>query len=558
MAKIVKVFLIFLFFLTGAVYASALSSLDKFDKNFASASNKDKIAMHQELRTLYVKSIMENNVNLRAESLKRLIKSSKTLGLDSKSYEKELAGIPQPKSASPKQESKPVKETKAKEPEQKEPVKLKQLSSAPLSSKNAQNVKTQTLYLLEAADTGGKLELKFSRPLDGGDVKKTDLNQKGSYKSIYEFKGIWSGGKPQRIKNYLVDEIRISQFDANTVRVVFIDKFKHNLKLRVQNQSVIFSKATAQNSDSLSVKTPETKSKENLKEPQKAAQKAQIEPKQNEKIQPKNQQSKAEQAAKSAQNDQKIAPKPKPEEETPVPLAKTASTKKITSAKGKVIVLDAGHGGDDPGAVNGQLKEKNIVLSIAQKAGKELQGRGYKVYYTRSKDKFINLRDRTKYANDKAADLFISIHANAAPNKAKTASMRGIETFFLSPARSERSKNAAALENKSDVDEMNYFSKQTFLNFLNREKIIASNKLAIDVQREVLAQAKTVIPKTADGGVREAPFWVLVGALMPAVLVEVGYITHPSEGELINNSKYQDALAKGLADGVDVYFSNQR
>ena len=554
MAKIVKIFLIFLFFLTGAVYASALSSLDKFDKNFASASNKDKIAMHQELRTLYVKSIMENNVNLRAESLKRLIKSSKTLGLDSKSYEKELAGIPQPKSASPKQESKPVKEIKAKEPEQKEPVKLKQLSSAPLSSKNAQNVKTQTLYLLEAADTGGKLELKFSRPLDGGDVKKTDLNQKGSYKSIYEFKGIWSGGKPQRIKNYLVDEIRISQFDANTVRVVFVDKFKHNLKLRVQNQSVIFSKATVQNSDSLSAKMPESKSKENLKEPQKA----QIEPKQNEKIQPKNQQSKAEQAAKSAQNEQKIVPKAKPEEEMPAPLAKTASTKKITSAKGKVIVLDAGHGGDDPGAVNGHLKEKNIVLSIVQKAGKELQGRGYKVYYTRSKDKFINLRDRTKYANDKAADLFISIHANAAPNKAKAASMRGIETFFLSPARSERSKNAAALENKSDVDEMNYFSKQTFLNFLNREKIIASNKLAIDVQREVLAQAKTVIPKTADGGVREAPFWVLVGALMPAVLVEVGYITHPSEGELINNSKYQDALAKGLADGVDVYFSNQR
>ena len=99
-------------------------------------------------------------------------------------------------------------------------------------------------------------------------------------------------------------------------------------------------------------------------------------------MQPKNQQSKAEQAAKSAQNEQKIAPKDKPEEEMPVPLAKTASTKKITSAKGKVIVLDAGHGGDDPGAVNGQLKEKNIVLSIAQKAGKELQGRGYKVYYT--------------------------------------------------------------------------------------------------------------------------------------------------------------------------------
>ena len=64
--------------------------------------------------------------------------------------------------------------------------------------------------------------------------------------------------------------------------------------------------------------------------------------------------------------------------------------------------------------------------------------------------------------------------------------------------------------------------------------------------------------KASDGGVREAPFWVLVGALMPAVLLEVGYITHPSEGDLINNSKYQDALANGLADGIDVYFSNQQ
>ena len=241
-----------------------------------------------------------------------------------------------------------------------------------------------------------------------------------------------------------------------------------------------------------------------------------------------------------------------------MPPVKTASAKKIQSAKGKVIVLDAGHGGDDPGAINGSIKEKNIVLSIAQKAGKELQGRGYKVYYTRSKDKFINLRDRTKYANDKAADLFISIHANAAPNKTKAATMHGIETFFLSPARSERSKNAAALENKSDIEEMNFFSKQTFLNFLNREKIIASNKLAIDVQREVLARAKSVSSKASDGGVREAPFWVLVGALMPAVLLEVGYITHPREGELIKNSKYQDALAKGLANSIDVFFSNQQ
>nr|WP_314087710.1 N-acetylmuramoyl-L-alanine amidase [uncultured Campylobacter sp.] len=573
MAKIVKLFLILLFFLNSAVCASALSSLDKFDKNFDSAANKEKIAMHQELRTLYVKSIMENNVNLRVQSLTRLIKSSKALGLDTKPYEKELASIPQsakPSEEKPKQEIKQVKKEQQKqEPKQKE-VKLSQLSSAPLAVQNTKTVKNQTLQLLEVSDNDGNFELKFNRQLNGNDIKKTDLNQKGSYKTIYEFKGIWSGGKLQRFKNYLVDEIRISQFDEKTVRVVFVSQFEPNLKLRVDNQSLIFSKAKPTQSQNL---TSQNSKQKNHQPPIKqelpkivANSKSEITQIQQQKAtqhQAQNQkpaQQKQEKVAAQIKTDAKSTQSTTEKDEQEIVLApvKTAATKKITSAKGKVVVLDAGHGGDDPGAINGSLKEKNIVLSIAQKAGKELQGRGYKVYYTRSKDKFINLRDRTKYANDKAADLFISIHANAAPSKTKAATMRGIETFFLSPARSERSKNAAALENKSDIEEMNYFSKQTFLNFLNREKIIASNKLAIDVQREVLARAKSVSSKASDGGVREAPFWVLVGALMPAVLLEVGYITHPSEGDLINNSKYQDALAKGLADGIDVYFSNQQ
>ncbi|WP_122866816.1 N-acetylmuramoyl-L-alanine amidase family protein [Campylobacter showae] len=551
MAKIFKFFLIFLFFFNSAIYANALSNLDKFDKNFNSASNKEKIAMHQELRTLYVKSIMENNVNLRVQSLTRLIKSSKALGLDTKPYEKELASIPQsakPSEEKPKQEIKQVKKEQQKQEPKQQEVKLSQLSSAPLAAQNAKTIKNQTLQLLEALDNDGNFELKFSRQLNGNDIKKIDLNQKGSYKTIYEFKGIWSGGKLQRFKNYLVDEIRISQFDEKTVRVVFISQFEPNLKLRVDNQSLIFSKAKPTQSQNLTSQNSKQKNHQQLAK--QGLPKATTKPTQQ----------KQEKATAQTKTDAKSTQSTAEKDEQEIVLApvKTASTKKITSAKGKVIVLDAGHGGDDPGAINGSLKEKNIVLSIAQKAGKELQGRGYKVYYTRSKDKFINLRDRTKYANDKAADLFISIHANAAPSKTKAATMRGIETFFLSPARSERSKNAAALENKSDIEEMNYFSKQTFLNFLNREKIIASNKLAIDVQREVLARAKSVSSKASDGGVREAPFWVLVGALMPAVLLEVGYITHPSEGDLINNSKYQDALANGLADGIDVYFSNQQ
>lgn len=226
----------------------------------------------------------------------------------------------------------------------------------------------------------------------------------------------------------------------------------------------------------------------------------------------------------------------------------------------KLIVIDAGHGGKDSGALSdkkGTLKEKNIVLSTALKLGNELKKKGYKVLYTRSTDKFINLRDRTKFANDKKADLFISIHANAAPNAKKAKSVEGIETFFLSPARSERSKKAAEKENQGDFEEINYFSKQSILNFLNREKIIASNKFAIDVQKNILSQVRKKY-KVVDGGVREAPFWVLVGAQMPAILIEIGYITHPSEGKRIANKSFQDTLAKGIVDGVESYFYNNR
>ena len=224
------------------------------------------------------------------------------------------------------------------------------------------------------------------------------------------------------------------------------------------------------------------------------------------------------------------------------------------------MVIDAGHGGKDSGALSdkkGSLKEKDIALSTTLKLGNELKKRGYKVLYTRSSDKFINLRDRTKYANDKRADLFISIHANAAPNATKAKSSEGVETFFLSPARSERSKKAAEKENQGDFEEINYFSKQSILNFLNREKIVASNKLAIDVQKNILTQTRKKY-KIVDRGVREAPFWVLVGAQMPAILIEIGYITHPNEGKRIANKAFQDLLVKGIADGVESYFYNNR
>ncbi len=233
-----------------------------------------------------------------------------------------------------------------------------------------------------------------------------------------------------------------------------------------------------------------------------------------------------------------------------------ASNVPSKAQRSRTIVIDAGHGGKDAGAIGykGRM-EKHLVLDVALELGKMLKQRGHKVYYTRTKDEFINLRDRTKVANDKNADLFISLHANAAPNEAKKLSMKGLETFFLSPDRSERSKNVAALENQSDIEEMDFYSKETFLNVLNREKIVLSNKAAIDVQSHMLKNVRKKYD-VDDGGVREAPFWVLVGALMPSVLVELGYITNPDESDKMFNPHYQKLLVEGMSDGVERYFSN--
>lgn len=223
--------------------------------------------------------------------------------------------------------------------------------------------------------------------------------------------------------------------------------------------------------------------------------------------------------------------------------------------KDKIIVLDPGHGGKDCGAQADKICEKTIVLAIGKLVKKTLESRGYKVYMTRDSDKYISLTDRTKFANNKEADIFVSIHANSLPKTSKNYNTTsGIETYFLSNARSERARKVAELENKDDIEVMNYFSKLSFLNSINSQRLLASNKLAIDIQHGMLINTRKLYTKTIDGGVREGPFWVLVGALMPSVLVEVGYISHKSDLEKLQNMNYQEKLAIGIADGIDNYF----
>ncbi len=228
---------------------------------------------------------------------------------------------------------------------------------------------------------------------------------------------------------------------------------------------------------------------------------------------------------------------------------------KTKRKKHKKIVLDAGHGGKDCGAMSANLVcEKDIVLEVVKFLHKELKKRGYSVLLTRDKDIYIDLVARTELANKKGADLFISVHANSIP-KRSTSNAHGIETYFLSTARSERARKVAEQENKDDVNLMDYFSKSLFLNSLNTQRLIVSNKLAIDVQYGMLQSVRKNYPDVVDGGVREGPFWVLAGALMPSILIEIGYNSHAIESKRIQSKPYQKILAKGIADGIDSFFS---
>ncbi|HIC43914.1 MAG TPA: N-acetylmuramoyl-L-alanine amidase [Sulfurimonas sp.] len=220
----------------------------------------------------------------------------------------------------------------------------------------------------------------------------------------------------------------------------------------------------------------------------------------------------------------------------------------------KIIVIDPGHGGKDSGAVGyKKYREKIVVLQTSKKLRDILLQRGYTVYMTRNGDNFVDLRKRTKFANKKKADLFLSIHANSVPKRNRKKA-QGIETYFLSTKRSQRAENTLKAENV-DISKMEKSGMNATLHLMSREKIFASNKLAIDLQQNMLSSLKTRYKHVRDGGVRSGPFWVLVGAEMPAVLIEIGFISHPSEAKRMIDHRYQKKQALGIADGVDRYFA---
>jgi len=229
------------------------------------------------------------------------------------------------------------------------------------------------------------------------------------------------------------------------------------------------------------------------------------------------------------------------------------------SNKGTRIVIDAGHGGHDSGAVGGKKREKDLVLQIAKRLNRQLVKRGYRVYMTRASDRFLKLPQRTKIADRKDAKVFISIHANSVP-KRKRNKIQGVETFFLQNTRDAKSQRIAARENKAVLKGAgSSLSKKVIIDsVLNGPKIVQSNKLAIDVQKRIMTNLHSQYRGVRDGGVRHAPFWVLVGASRPSILVEVGYISHPKERKRLFTPKYQELIAKGIAEGVENYLNNRK
>ncbi|MGH7447976.1 MAG: N-acetylmuramoyl-L-alanine amidase family protein [Longimicrobiales bacterium] len=223
----------------------------------------------------------------------------------------------------------------------------------------------------------------------------------------------------------------------------------------------------------------------------------------------------------------------------------------------RVVVIDPGHGGRDPGKIgpNG-LREKDVTLMISQRLAAVLTERGYEVHLTRTSDTYVSLPDRPKLANEwkgnRPVGVFLSIHANSAT----ATSAHGFETFFLSDARTEDERRVAEMENEAiRFDEhgpapadagLDQILSTLRSDFLMR----ASHDLASAVQ-ENLAD----FHPGANRGVKRAGFYVLVGTIMPAVLIETAFISNRDEARLLGTQSFQQKIARGIADSVDAFFA---
>ena len=219
----------------------------------------------------------------------------------------------------------------------------------------------------------------------------------------------------------------------------------------------------------------------------------------------------------------------------------------------KTIVIDPGHGGKDPGAIGytGKSYEKDITLAIAQKLRdiieKNIQ---IKVYLTREDDNFVSLRQRTEFANEVKADLFVSIHINAHNNK----DVSGVEVYYLSTARTDDARATEALENavvyhyEGGEEALAKYNDLDFIltDMAQNEHLQESHDLCVNLQNNLVE-----VTESKNRGVKQADFYVLRGAFMPAVLIETGFISNKFEERSLVRPKYQQDIANALFQGID-------
>jgi N-acetylmuramoyl-L-alanine amidase len=227
------------------------------------------------------------------------------------------------------------------------------------------------------------------------------------------------------------------------------------------------------------------------------------------------------------------------------------------------VVIDPGHGGKDPGARGYRgLPEKDLVLAVSKLLARRLGADpGIEVAMTRSDDRYLSLEERTAFANAQGADLFVSVHGNASTNTG----LRGVEVYYLNNTNNRGTLRLAAMENnlrwdprnpklQAAIPDLSYILsdlRQTY-------KVEESKQLAEQLQRSVVSRLQEDYTSVEDLGVKEGPFYVLVGAYMPCVLVEVSFLTNPIEGRRLVTSGYRQALADGIYEGIHRYLSQTR
>jgi N-acetylmuramoyl-L-alanine amidase len=214
------------------------------------------------------------------------------------------------------------------------------------------------------------------------------------------------------------------------------------------------------------------------------------------------------------------------------------------------VVIDAGHGGHDTGTIgpNG-LVEKDLVLDVALRLGKLIRKTlGADVVYTRSRDVFVPLEDRTKIANGEKADLFISIHANSSPEKSAT----GVETYYFNLTSDKRGLDLASRENatsNSSISDLNDLLHKAVL----QTKLEESREFAQRVQTSLWTASLRLNNRSKDRGVRQAPFVVLIGATMPSILAEIGFVSNPHDARLLKRNDQRQRIAEALFKGISQY-----